>query len=213
MKKVGIIGSGIVGQTLGKGFIDLGYDVMIGTREVHKLDEWVSKAKDKGKVGSVNDALRFGDILVLSVKGSAAKKVVSSFDKDLIKGKTIIDTTNPLSDDPPVNGVLKFFTSLEKSLMEELQEIQPELNFVKSFNSIGAAHMVNPKFKEKPSMFIAGNNKDSKKDVSVVLEKFGFNVEDMGGAESARAIEPLCMLWCIPGFLRNDWSHAFRLIR
>jgi predicted dinucleotide-binding enzyme len=74
--------------------------------------------------------------------------------------------------------------------------------------------MVNPNFKEgKPTMFICGNNDHARADVKTIVELFGFDVEDMGKAEAARAIEPLCMLWCIPGFLRNQWSHAFRLLK
>ena len=105
------------------------------------------------------------------------------------------------------------FTTLDKSLMEDLQSEFPEANFVKAFNSIGSAFMVNPDFDEKPTMFICGNNDQSKKAVTEILDKFGFEVEDMGKAESARAIEPLCMLWCIPGFLKNDWAHAFKLLK
>jgi predicted dinucleotide-binding enzyme len=75
--------------------------------------------------------------------------------------------------------------------------------------------MVNPDFgtDTKPTMFICGNNVDAKKKVSEILEKFGFEVEDMGMVESARAIEPLCILWCIPGFLRNEWAHAFKFLK
>jgi predicted dinucleotide-binding enzyme len=98
--------------------------------------------------------------------------------------------------------------------MEQLQASYPKARFVKAFNSIGNAYMVNPKFKEKPSMFICGNDEKAKAEVSKILEKFGFVPEDMGKAEAARAIEPLCMLWCIPGFTKNDWGpHAFKLLK
>jgi len=98
--------------------------------------------------------------------------------------------------------------------MEELQSAFPEANFVKAFNSIGSALMVNPNFgRIKPTMFICGNNAGAKSQAVEILDKFGFEVEDMGGAEAARAIEPLCILWCIPGFLRNQWSHAFKLLK
>jgi predicted dinucleotide-binding enzyme len=97
--------------------------------------------------------------------------------------------------------------------MEDLQETFPEARFVKAFNSIGSAYMVNPDFESKPTMFICGNDEGAKTEVSVILDIFGFEVEDMGGAEAARAIEPLCILWCIPGFLQNQWSHAFKLMK
>lgn len=62
-------------------------------------------------------------------------------------------------------------------------------------------------------MFICGNDEAAKKTVSSIAVQFGWEAEDMGKVEAARAIEPLCMLWCIPGFLKNDWMHAFKLLR
>jgi predicted dinucleotide-binding enzyme len=99
--------------------------------------------------------------------------------------------------------------------MERLQRIAPDAQFVKAFNSVGSGLMINPDFRDntKPTMFICGNNDDAKKKVFEILERFGFETEDMGKAESARAIEPLCILWCIPGFLRNEWAHAFKLLK
>jgi predicted dinucleotide-binding enzyme len=130
-----------------------------------------------------------------------------------LQGKTIIDTTNPIADAPPTNGVLAFFTGINDSLLEQLQKNIPTANFVKAFNSVGSAFMVNPDFgNDKPSMFICGNNDAARNTVKEILIQFGWDVEDMGKAEAARAIEPLCMLWCIPGFLQNRWSHAFKLL-
>ncbi len=212
--KIGILGSGVVGQTLANGFIKHKYEVMIGTSNPSKLNEWTKKAGGKASIGSFEKTARFGQIVVLAVKGTAAKKALKIAGSENLFGKTIIDVTNPISDEQPVNGVLKFFTSLDKSLMEELQAEFPMANFVKAFNSIGNVFMVNPEFKGiKPTMFICGNDDNAKKEVSRILDKFGFEVEDMGKVEAARAIEPLCMLWCIPGLLRNEWSHAFKLIK
>jgi predicted dinucleotide-binding enzyme len=79
---------------------------------------------------------------------------------------------------------------------------------------VGNGVMYKPSFAEgRPSMFIAGNDDEAKKKVKDLLDKFGFETEDMGKAEAARAIEPLCMLWCIPGFLENSWGHAFKMLR
>ena len=132
----------------------------------------------------------------------------------MIEGKTVIDATNPISDTPPENGVLNFFTEANNSLMEKLQKEFPNANFVKAFSCIGSAHMINPDFGvEKPTMFIGGNSESAKEEVKEILDLFGFETEDMGPAESARAIEPLCILWCIPGFQSNQWNHAFRLLK
>jgi len=110
--------------------------------------------------------------------------------------------------------VLKFFTSLDESSMERLQREFAAARFVKAFNSVGAAFMVNPRFAGgPPSMFICGNDEAAKNVARGLLDQFGWETVDLGTAEAARAIEPLCMLWCIPGFLRNEWSHAFKLLR
>ncbi len=213
-KKIGILGSGVVGQTLAAGFIKHGYDVMVGTRDTGKLAEWKAKSGSKVHLGSFLEAGAFGDIVVLAVKGAAAKQALNMAGANNIAGKTVIDATNPIADFPPENGVLKYFTTMDNSLMEELQENFPKAYFVKAFNSIGHAFMVNPDFNGvKPTMFFCGNNDDSKKEVKVILEQFGFEPEDMGKAQAARPIESLCVLWCIPGILRNDWMHAFKLLK
>jgi len=214
MKKIGIIGSGEVGRALADGFIKYGYEVMVGTRTASKLDEWKKKAGKNGRVGSFADAAAFGELVVLAVKASAAKKILEMADAKNLKGKVVIDTSNPIADAPPENGVIKFFTSLDKSFMEQLQSDLPEVHFVKAFSNIGSALMVNPNFGGiKPTMFICGNNENAKKEVTKILDQFGFDIADMGGAEGARAIEPLCILWCIPGMLRNEWAHAFKLLK
>jgi predicted dinucleotide-binding enzyme len=98
--------------------------------------------------------------------------------------------------------------------MERLQREFGAARFVKAFNSVGAALMVNPKLAGgPPSMFVCGNDEAAKTTVKGILDQFGWETVDLGTAEAARAIEPLCMLWCIPGFLRNEWSHAFKLLR
>jgi len=105
------------------------------------------------------------------------------------------------------------FTDLNDSLMERLQREFPDARFVKAFSSVGNALMVNPQLRDgRPSMFICGNDEAAKQTVAGILGQFGWDSVDMGGVEAARAIEPLCMLWCIPGFLRNEWNHAFRLL-
>ncbi len=213
-KKVGIIGSGAVGQVLANGFAKHGYQVMVGTNNPAKHADLKQKTGGKAEVGTFEATARFGEILVLAAKGMAAEAVLRSAGLANLQGKTIIDTTNPIADAPPVNGVLKYFTTLEDSLMERLQRVAPAGNFVKAFSSVGNAFMVNPDFGGiKPTMFICGNSAAAKAEVRTILEQFGHDIEDMGGVEASRAIEPLCILWCIPGFQRNQWTHAFKLLR
>jgi 8-hydroxy-5-deazaflavin:NADPH oxidoreductase len=211
--KVGVLGSGDVAKVLAGGFLKHGHEVVMGTRTTAKLAEW-QKQNPKGKVGSFADAAKFGELVVLAVKGNAAAEVLLAAGTKNLDGKPIIDATNPIADAPPTNGVLKFFTHLDESLMERLQQEFPTAHFVKAFNSVGSALMVNPQFKAgKPTMFICGNDESAKRIVNGVLEQFGWETTDMGKVEAARAIEPLCMLWCIPGLLRQEWNHAFKLLR
>jgi len=212
--KVGIIGSGSVGQILAKGFHTHGHEVMIGSRDPSKLQNFAHQNHGKIHTGTFSETAKFGELIVLAVKGEAALSALEIAGRENLTEKTIIDTTNPIGDKPPVNGVIHFYTSLEHSLMEKLQEAFPAAHFVKAFSCIGGSYMVNPDFNGvKPSMFICGNQDSSKKLVTDILLSFGFEVEDMGKVEAARAIEPLCILWCIPGFLGNGWNHALKLIR
>lgn len=213
--KAGIIGSGIVGRVLASAFLNEGYEVMLGTRNTAK--EEVAKWKTdnpSGQAGSFEDAAKFGELLVVATAGAAAEEAIKLAGPSNFSSKLVIDTTNPISKEPPVNGVLKYFTTLEDSLMEKIQKSLPDANVVKAFNSVGNAMMYKPGFKGgPPTMFICGNDDNAKKKVSAILRSFGWETEDMGKAEAARAIEPLCILWCIPGFIRNQWNHAFKLLK
>src|SRR5262245_51426449 len=211
-KKVGVLGSGTVGTTLADGFIRHGHPVMRGSREPGKLESWRAGAGASAQVGTFAEAAEFGEIVVLAVKGSAALSAVELAGRGL-DGKVVIDTTNPIADVPPAGGVLAYTTGPNESLMEKLQERAPRARFVKAFSSVGAPLMVNPKLTGgPPTMFIAGDDEAAKTEVTRILEVFGWETEDAGGAAAARAIEPLCILWCIPGFKKNDWMHAFKVL-
>ncbi len=212
MKRVAVLGSGVVGQVLADGFLKHGYEVMRGSRQPEKLAGWQEKARAGASAGSFEDAARFGELIVLAVKGTAAEAVVELCG-DGLRSKTVVDTTNPIADSAPSNGVIHFFTSLDESLMERLQRRAPGARFVKAFSCAGNALMVNPRLPGgPPTMFICGNDAGAKAEVKTVLDQFGWETSDMGSVEAARAIEPLCMLWCIPGFLHNRWTHAFKLL-
>jgi len=210
--KVGILGSGDVGKALAGGFIKHGHQVILGTRDAGKLKDFVAQHKG-AEAKSFADAAKFGDVVVLAVKGTAALDVLKAAGAANLANKPVIDATNPIAAAPPTNGVLKFFTNLDQSLMEQLQAAFPDARFVKAYNSVGNARMINPEFKSgKPTMFICGNDDAAKAKVREINDQFGWETADMGKAEAARAIEPLCMLWCILGFTKNEWTHAFKLL-
>jgi len=210
--KIGILGSGDVAKALAVGFLKHGHQVTVGSRTPAKLADWAAQ-NPGASTGTFASAAAFGEIVVLAVKGLVAAEALRLAGAANLAGKTIIDATNPIADAPPVNGVLPFFTSINESLMEQLQREFATANFVKAFNSVGNNAMINPQFKGgKPTMFICGNNEPAKKTVTEILDQFGWETADMGKIEAARAIEPLCMLWCIPGFIRNQWTHAFKLL-
>jgi 8-hydroxy-5-deazaflavin:NADPH oxidoreductase len=215
--KVGIIGSGIVGRVLATGFLSEDHQVMLGTRNISKEDvaKWKNENKNKnGLLGSFQETAQFGEIIVLAVSGLVVEDAINLAGKGHFSNKIIIDATNPIAAVPPDNGVLKFFTTLEESLMEKTQKQLPDAKLVKAFSCAGNAFMYKPNFNGNiPTMFICGNDEPAKNIVTGILTSFGWETEDMGKVEAARAIEPLCILWCIPGFIRNQWTHAFKLLK
>jgi predicted dinucleotide-binding enzyme len=213
--KVGLLGSGIVGRVLATAFLKEGHKVMLGTRDTSKEDvvKWKNENPD-GSLGSFQETAQYGELIVLAVGGLVAEDAISLAGKEHFMDKVVIDATNPIAAVPPDNGVLKYFTTLEESLMERIQKLLPDAKIVKAFNSVGNAFMYKPNFPGgTPTMFICGNNEEAKKTVIDILTAFGWETEDMGKVEAARVIEPLCILWCIPGFIRNQWTHAFKLLK
>jgi len=212
--KIGIIGSAVVGQVLAKAFKSEGYDVMLGTRDTSKEEVVKFKNENAGiNIGTFKDSAAFGEIIVLATGGAVIEEAIKLAGIENFNNKVVIDATNPIAPAPPVNGVLKFFTSLDDSLMERIEKLIPNAKLVKAFNSVGNTLMYKPKLQGTPTMFICGNDDAAKKTVTDILTAFGWETEDLGKVEAARAIEPLCILWCIPGFLKNDWVHAYKVLR
>lgn len=209
--KVGVLGSGQVAKVLAKAFLELGHEVMLGSREASKVAGWSDHPSASS--GTFAETAKFGQLVVLAVKGTVAVDAVKLAGIENLAGKTVIDANNPIADAPPVNGILQYFTGPNESLMERLQAAAPEANFVKAFSCVGNAFMFRPNFPGgPPTMFICGNNDAAKAEVTAVLKDFGWEVEDVGKVEGARAIEPLCQLWCARGFLHGKWQHAFKTL-
>jgi predicted dinucleotide-binding enzyme len=213
-RQISVIGSGIVGETLANGLLAHGWEVMRGSRDPSKLATWKEAAGPAASTGDFAACAAYGDLVVLAVKGTAAESAVELCGTGALAGKIVIDTTNPIADAAPEDGVLSFFTGQNESLMGRLQQRAPAARFVKAFSSVGAALMVDPQLPGgPPTMFICGDDAEAKRQVRSLLADFGWETDDLGTAKAARAIEPLCKLWCIPGFRDNDWFHAFKMLR
>jgi predicted dinucleotide-binding enzyme len=212
--KVGVLGSGIVGQVLADGLLKHGHQVMLGTRDPQKpeVQKWAKENPD-AQVGTFQEAAKFADLAILATLGRVAEKALELAGAENLVGKTIIDATNPLADAPPVAGVLPYFTGPNESLGERIQAKVPKSHVVKAFNSVGSTRMVNPHYEQgTPTMFLCGDSNQAKTQVVEIIKQFGWEPFDCGGIIAARALEPLCMLWCLPGFLRGQWDHAFKVL-
>ena len=208
--KIGVIGSGDVGQTLAAGLAKLGHEVRIGSREGHRLAAF--SASSGGPEGRFADVAREAEVVILAVKGEVAEGLVRDL-ADALAGKPVLDTTNPIGG-PPKDGILPYFTAANESLLERLQAAVLAAKFVKFFNSVGTGLMVHPKLPGgTPSMFVCGNDADAKATAAALARALGWNVEDLGTAAAGHVLEALCQLWCAPGLLRNDWAHAFAVLR
>jgi predicted dinucleotide-binding enzyme len=212
MKKIGVIGSGKVGEVLADGFLQHGHAVRRGSREPGKLADWKAAAKGDASTGSVAETAAWGEVIVLAVKGTGAEAAVAEAGAGLA-GKLVLDATNPITDAPPKNGALSYFTAGDESLIQRLQAKAPAARFVKAWNSVGNALMVNPKLQSTPAMFICGADAAAKQEAAAILKTFGWDAVDVGGVEMGHAVEALCILWCAPGFLHNDWMHAFAYLK
>ena len=212
--KIGILGSGVVGQALGTGFATLGHDVKIGTRrpEDDKLKLWVRQTGAKGSVASPGEAARFAEVAVLATAWSGTENAIRLADPKNVAGKVVIDVTNPLQ--PVPNGPPTLAVGLTDSAGEQVQRWLPAAKVVKAFNTVGNPHMFRPQFPGgPPDMFIAGNDPGAKQTVAELLKTFGWGVIDLGGIEAARYLEPLGLLWVAYAFKTSTWNHAFKLLR
>jgi predicted dinucleotide-binding enzyme len=208
--KVGILGSGSAGQTLGKGFIKLGHDVVIGTREPSKLNDWKLAAGPKAGAKSPDEAVRQGEIVIISVLGSAAETAIRNAGVDNFAGKIVIDASDPLDFSSGKPGL---FVGTTDSLGERIQRLLSDAKVVKAFNTVVADVMIDPSLSGgEPDMFIAGNDHEAKSVVSGLLNDFGWPVIDMGGIESARWLEAISLAWVVYSHRTGKVNHAFKLV-
>jgi|SRR3989344_200209 len=211
MEKIGILGSGSVGKAIADGFLKLGNNVMIGTRDKNKLTDWLKNAGKNAYTGSFAETAKFGELLMLCCKGEAVEDVINLAGKDNFSGKIVIDVTNPLlfEEKGP-----KLSIGYPDSLGAQIQKMLPKGRIVKAFNTVTATYMCNPKIKDESLiLFVAGNDAVAKKKVNEIAANWGWVVEDIGDIEQSYLLEAFAMLWIRYGFLNNKWTHAFKLLK
>jgi 8-hydroxy-5-deazaflavin:NADPH oxidoreductase len=213
--KIGVLGTGDVGKRLATGFLNLGHEVMIGSRDPmqQKVQIWINENGEKASGGTFEEAAKYGELLVLATLWTATDKIIEMANPDNFKGKIVIDTTNPLDFSkgaPPglsLGGV--------NSAGERVQEWLPGAYVVKAFNTVGNSYMAHPVFEEgDPDLFICGNHDSAKKTVTEICTQFGWkSVIDIGDIKGSRYLEPLAIVWVLYGFKTKSWNHAFKILK
>ncbi len=211
--KIAVLGTGVVGKALARGFVGIGYDVMMGTRDA-KSEKAIALLNEVPgvKIGSFNEAAKFGEMAVLCTLWSGTESALKMADAKNLAGKVVIDATNPLVFAP--NAPPSLALGHTDSGGEQVQRWLHESKVVKAFNIVGNTEMVKPEFPcGPPDMFIAGNDVDAKAKVTEILTAFGWNTVDIGGIEGARVLEPLTILWVLYGMHTGAWRHAYKMLK
>ncbi len=193
--KLGILGSGIVGRTLGAGFARRGHAVRLGTRfpARQELRHWEHAQSGEARVVSFAEAARFGDTAVLATDWKGTEHALELARPVHLAGKVVIDATNPLdfsSGMPP-----RLDIGHSDSGGEQVQRWLPGARVVKAFNTVMARHMVGPQTPGAlPGMWIAGDDKDAKAHVTELLAELGWRTLDAGPLARSRLLEPIALL-------------------
>jgi 8-hydroxy-5-deazaflavin:NADPH oxidoreductase len=217
MKKIGILGTGMVGEAIGTKLIELGYEVRMGSRTANneKAMAWASKNGSSASTGTFTDAAFFGELIVVCTKGEATLSVARSLSQEQVKGKTIIDISNPLDFSKGMPPFLTPELSNTNSLGEELQGILSGANIVKTLNIVNCQVMVNPgKINGEHTMLVAGNSPEAKNQVTGILKQFGWkDILDLGDLSGARGMEMMLPVWVRIMISLNNPHFGFKIVR
>jgi 8-hydroxy-5-deazaflavin:NADPH oxidoreductase len=212
--RVGVLGSGQVGQALARAFGDRGHDVMLGSRDPGKEDvaSWLAGPGEGIVAGTFAETAAHGELLVLAVLGGAVEEAIGLARPEALAGKVVIDATNPL--DFSAGFPPRLLWGHTDSGGERAQRAAPDARVVKAFNIIGNAYFVEPRLGgDRPTMMIAGDDADAKATVSQIVQDFGWPPAlDVGGIEASRELEALCILWVRAGATRGSFDHGFKLL-
>ncbi|KAA9339075.1 NADP oxidoreductase [Hymenobacter busanensis] len=210
--KIGILGTGTVGQTLGAKLLELGHGVLLGGRSAtnEKAQAWAAQQGGLARAGSFEDAAVFGELVIVATLGSGTIDAVQQAGPERLAGKTVIDLTNPLDFSRGMPPTL--FVGHTDSLGEQIQRALPAAHVVKTLNIVSVNQMINPASTGgEPDMLLAGNDAGAKQRVTELLQQLGWKrITDLGGIEEARVLEPLVLLWVRYGLKHNTWGHALQ---
>lgn len=200
MTRIGVLGTGTVGQTVASKLVEVGHDVMMGSRQAgnEKAVEWASGAGDRASEGSFADAAAFGEIVVNATSGSASLDALDQAGADSLSGKVLWDLANPIDFS---TGAMRLTVEVgnEDSLAERIQSAHPDAQVVKALNTVNSSVMVDPaSLGEESNLFVCGNERGAKARVIEILETFGWlsgDIVDLGDLSGARGMEAYLLLW------------------
>jgi predicted dinucleotide-binding enzyme len=200
LTRIGVLGTGTAGQTVASKLVEVGHDVMMGSREAgnEKAVEWASGAGDRASEGSFADAAAFGEIVVNATSGSASLEALDQAGADSLSGKVLWDLANPIDFS---TGAMRLTVEVgnEDSLAERIQSAHPDAQVVKALNTVNSSVMVDPaSLGEESNLFVCGNERGAKARVIEILETFGWlsgDIVDLGDLSGARGMEAYLLLW------------------
>ena len=195
--RIGILGTGVVGQTIGSRLAQLGHDVMLGARTAtnEKAAKWASENKPLGAHGTFADAAQFGEIVFNCTSGLVSVDALTAAGAANLDGKTLVDVANPLDFSKGFPPTLTI--SNTESVAERIQAAFPAAKVVKTLNTVTAAVMVNPSLVSGDhDVFVSGNDAAAKAQVTELLRSFGWRtVIDLGDITTARGAEMVMPIW------------------
>jgi predicted dinucleotide-binding enzyme len=212
--KIGILGTGMVGEALGTKFVQIGHEVKMGSRTANNegATKWVQATGPKASQGTFADASSFGEMIFLCLKGDVFLDIAKSLNPSALSGKVIVDVSNPLDFSRGMPPSLSICNT--NSLGEEVQKAVPSAKVVKTLNIVNCEVMVDPKKGGDPSMLLCGNDADAKNRVTALLKTMGWrDIIDLGDISKSRGTEMLLPLWLNLMGLFGSPNFGFKVVR
>jgi predicted dinucleotide-binding enzyme len=215
--KIGILGTGIVGATLGSKLIQLGHEVKMGSRTPNNDDavKWVKSNGAQASNGTFSDAAAFGEVVFNCTAGSVSLAALKLAGSSNLKGKALVDVSNPLDFSKGMPPTLTVCNT--DSIGEQIQRTFPEVKVVKALNTLNCKVMIEPSLVPgEHNIFVAGNDAQAKAKVRGILESFGWkagSIIDLGDITAARGTEMVLPLWLRLYGLFPNQNFNFRIAK